>query len=266
MPSAWSASDEQADRDLLAGRRDHVELAQDVGRSSSRARAGVRGRAGGWSRRSSPRARRRAGARPSPIWRPGARRSGSAPASPSTCRRTCERSMPWGRRHASLRPQEARHAMPGESDSSQRPVAARRGASTPHGGQPGERRPAPRPRRRARAHRCRGRARRPSRRRGRRSDRRAAPARRRFAWNCSFRLRGGRPAPAWKRSPGARATQLEMRRRRDGDAARFDAVDAKRAAPGGDLDGGPRGSGRPPRLGLAVDADGARDRLRSRPR
>ena len=111
---------EQADRDLLAGRGDHVELAQDfVGRRLGR-RAGARARAGGWSRRSSPRERRRAGAPPSPTWRPGARRSGSAPANPSTCRRTCERSMPWEGGACRCGDERTRHATPGESDSSER--------------------------------------------------------------------------------------------------------------------------------------------------
>ena len=58
---------QQADRDLLAGRRDHVELAQHLvgvvaGAAPSQARAG------GWSRRSSPRARRRAGGPRAPTW------------------------------------------------------------------------------------------------------------------------------------------------------------------------------------------------------
>ena len=72
-------------------------------RRSCRARASARGRAlggavpwpgraGGWSRRSSPRARRPSGGRRAPIWRRAWRRCGCARSSPSRCRRTCERS------------------------------------------------------------------------------------------------------------------------------------------------------------------------------
>ena len=73
-------------------------------RRSCRARAGRaaaaapwRARAGGWSRRTSPRARRPAGARPPSTSRRGARRSGCARPSPPRCRRICERSVPRAR-------------------------------------------------------------------------------------------------------------------------------------------------------------------------
>ena len=94
-PSACSASDKQADRDLLAGRGDHVELAQHsgvvcLGRQLLGQGQQAIGLAAHRRRHDDHLVARRA-----PIWRRAWRRSGCAPASPSRCRRTCERSMPW---------------------------------------------------------------------------------------------------------------------------------------------------------------------------
>ena len=72
---------------------------------------------------------------PEPIWRPGRERSASAPASPSMCRRkNCVNVNAMGKRCGVVRPQETRHANAGESDSSQRPGAARAGASASQAG------------------------------------------------------------------------------------------------------------------------------------
>ena len=150
-----------------------------------------------------------------------------------------------------MRPQETRHAMPGESDSSQRLRAARPGAHLPQAGSqvsPTATSPAAAQALRRR----RGPARRPSRRRGRRPDPRAAPARHRSAWNWSFRLRGGRLAPAWKRSPGARARSLGAPPSRPGCRPRRRGRRETRRAKWRSR-GGPYGSSRP--RGLASPSE-----------
>ena len=163
-----------------------------------------------------------------------------------------------GKKARVVRPQETRHAMPGESDSSQRPVAARRGASA-SGGQPGE--PDLRLARcgAARAHRRRGRARRPSRRRGRRSDRRAAPARRRSPGTGA----SGCAADGLPRPGSDRRARVRRSSRRAAVATGMPPASTRstRNAPRqAAISWRPARLRSTTRLGLSVDADGAAGR------
>ena len=87
---------------------------------------------------------------------------------------------------------------------------------------------------RARARRCPGRARRAVARRGRRAGRRAARPARRAAWNCFFRLRGGRPGAGLELLAAA---ARDAARRRASSATATPPLDtlstAQRAAPAG---------------------------------
>ena len=158
------------------------------------------------------RARPPSGGRRAPTWRRAWRRCGCARASPSRCRRTCERSMPWKGR-VSMRPNGAWRARRRKRTailaSGRRCHGARAVSAAARSARPAARR-----RRRARAHRCRARARRRADRRRRRAARRAAgtatPAR------LELQLQAARRSPdaGLEALAGTARAQLELRRGR----------------------------------------------------